>query len=480
MFKKSANVRNSLWNVINILVFPIAFLAATPLFIYRLSESQFGVWMLVNSYVYIAVNIIGFGLPNSIIAYVAESIGLKNKQKLHAYINAASRLFGRMSFITIIAAMGAAVLLYLNWIPVEDDIWILIILATIWIALKFPEIMYQSIFKGFERYDQSTIYNVLPRMISLLFQIILVLLGFGLKEIFMANIVVTLLFIIVQAIIIYMKLPDYSLVIFKPLEERKALYHFGFWTWMQTIIGVISFQLDRFIVAFYLGTSAVAYYALAATIANHFHMAFEAVVSWLFPKIARIKEQSTNTKSYFHTIRTFSVGISLLGILVIFFLSQPIFLIWLGEDSYLKTIDLFQLFLIYEAFIIMSIVPKLYLNGIKSLKFVTALEFLVKFSLILGMIIAFIIAPTAESIIWGQIFSLITTMPIVYYLVNKKILHENTFQETFITILPSICVMFAIFVSNTLLSLAIIILAIIIFWFYYFKKKNFNWHLLLE
>lgn len=480
MIKDSANIRNSIWNIVNIFVFPVAFLAATPLFISRLSESEFGVWMLVNSYVYIAVNIIGFGLPNSVIAHVAESIGQGNNQKLHAYINAASRLFGRMSFITILVALVGVILFYFNSIPIKEDLWILLILATIWIALKFPEILYQSIFKGFERYDQSTIYNVMPRLLSLGFQVILALKGYGLIEIFMANIGVTFLFILWQGFKVYSKMAGYKLVLFKALEERVALYHFGFWTWMQTLIGVVSFQLDRFIIAFYLGTAAVAYYALAATIANHFHMAFEAVVSWLFPKIARVKELNADTKTYFHTIRTFSVGSSLLAIVLIYFISKPLFLLWLGADSYAKTIDLFQLFLIYEAFLILSIVPKLYLNGIKSLKFVTFLEFMFKFSLVIGMVIAFIIRPTAESLIWGQIISLIITMPIEYYLVNRKILHENYFEESFLTILPSICILFAIFVGNILITISMILLAIFIFWFYYFKKKKFNWHLLLE
>ena len=480
MIKDSANVRNSIWNIINILVYPIAFLAATPLFISKLGESSFGVWMLVNSYVYIAVNIVGFGLPNSVIAHVAQSLGQKNSSTLHAYINAASRIFGRMSFFVLVAGLVGIVMLVLGFFPFEQDIWTLLILATFWISLKFPEVLYQSVFKGFERYDQSAIYNVLPRIITLVLQIILVLQGFGLREIFIANISVTFVFIVWQAIKVYQKLPGYNLILFKALKEREELYHFGFWTWMQTIIGVISFQMDRFIVAYFLGTATVAYYALAATMANHFHMAFEALVSWLFPKIARVKEQKKDIIEYFHTIRSFSVGTSLLAILIIYFLSEPVFLLWLGPDSFAKTIGFFHLFLIFEAFLILTIVPKLYLNGIKSLKFITLLEFMFKFLLIIGMLISFAIKPTAESLIWGQIIALIITMPIEYYLVNRKVLHENSVQETLLTILPSLFILAALLSANMLLTALAILSAAIVYWIYFVHAKKFNLKLLLE
>ena len=80
----STNVRNSGWNLANILFYPAAFLAMTPFFIDRLGEDIFGEWMLINSYVYIGVHIIGFGLPVSITAHVAEAIGHNDRKKLYA------------------------------------------------------------------------------------------------------------------------------------------------------------------------------------------------------------------------------------------------------------------------------------------------------------------------------------------------------------------------------------------------------------
>ena len=105
MVRNSTNVRNSGWNLANILIYPVAFLAATPFFIDNLTENVFGEWMLINSYVFIAVHIIGFGLPDSITAHVAQAVGQNNNEKLNAYINVSVRLLGRMALLTLLFAI---------------------------------------------------------------------------------------------------------------------------------------------------------------------------------------------------------------------------------------------------------------------------------------------------------------------------------------------------------------------------------------
>ncbi|MEJ2595435.1 MAG: hypothetical protein P8100_09990 [bacterium] len=110
MIRKTTNVRNSGWNLVNILLYPALFLAATPYFIDKLSASVFGEWMLINSYIYISVHLMGFGLPDSITAHVARAIGLQDRKKLYAYINASGSLLGKMASISLLVALLLLVL----------------------------------------------------------------------------------------------------------------------------------------------------------------------------------------------------------------------------------------------------------------------------------------------------------------------------------------------------------------------------------
>ena len=302
MFKRSVNLKNSTWNLANILIYPVIFLAATPFFINKLGESSFGEWMLINSYVFISVHIAAFGLGHSLTAHVAHALGEKNDQKLYAYINSASGVF----FFILLLAFIIGLFLLLNPLSIEYYFglngWKLIGMATLLIGIKFPEMLYQSIFKGHEAYEKAAIFNLANRLVSLGLHIYLVLNAYSLFEIIAASFLTNLIIVILQAVVIYRGYSNYSFSIFKNYPESKELYNFGFWTWLQTVIAVSAFQIDRFIVAYFLGTAVVTYYVLAATIANHLHMAFEAVVGWLLPKISRLKAEMKDTLDYYFVL----------------------------------------------------------------------------------------------------------------------------------------------------------------------------------
>lgn len=481
MIRQSTNVRNSSWNLANILIYPTVFLAFTPFFINQLGEDIFGEWMLINAYIFIAVHLVGFGLPHSITAHVAQALGQKNNDKLNAFVNASSRILGRMMMIT---AAIAVIMFFVTrfWMPgfFSAYMWNTLIVATLFISSKFPEVLYQSIFKGFELYNKSAVFNMTNRLIALGLQLFLVYFGYSLLAIFTANLIINIAVDIWQGFVIYKHLHNYKPVFFRALPERKELYHFGFWTWLQTIIAVASYQMDRFMIAWFLGTATVTYYVLAATIANHLHMAFEAVVGWMLPKVSRLKESLADTRMHFHTIRAFSVGFSLLVILALYAVSEPLFTLWLGPEKYAKMIVFFRLFLVFEAFLILSIVPKLYLNAIKSLTFITFLEFMYKTAIIISMIIFFYIFRTAESLIWGQIVALMIFMPVEYFLVNIRVLKENMFREVFLNMIPSLAVMGVILAPTIANMISLTLLALISYWFIYLRDKNFSLKLLTE
>ena len=280
--------------------------------------------------------------------------------------------------------------------------------------------------------------------------------------------------------LIYRGLHNYKPIFFRALPERKELYHFGFWTWLQTIIAIISYQMDRFIVAWFLGTATVTYYVIAATIANHLHMAFEAVVGWLLPKISRLKESIPDTRRYFISIRAFSIGFSLLVLLALFLVNEPLFTLWLGDEKYAKMIGFFKLFMAFEALLIMSIVPKLYLNGIKALSLITGLELMYKTAIIIGMIIFFTVNRSAESLIWGQIVALILFMPLEYAIVNHRILKVNMFRECILSMIPSVCFIVFMLSGSPSMKAACLVLALFFYWLIFIRDRNFELKILTE
>jgi len=480
MQKTPGNIKNSSWNLANILLYPVAFLALTPFFIDRLGENDFGVWMLVNSYVYIAVHIVSFGMGNSITAHVAEAIGKKNDKSLFNYINISTRTIVAISFFTVIAGVIGYVISNYGIVFFGESLDKILIVATLVISVKFWELLYQSMLKGYERYDLASVYNIISKLLVLAAQLALVLRGFGLLEIFISNFILNLIMAIVQAIVSYKQVKGYKFSFVRSKLERSNLFHFGLWTWLQTIISVLAYQLDRFVVAIFLGPAITGYYILASTIINHMHMAFGAVVSWLLPKISRKKESDSNIKLYFTSLRSFLTGFSLLVILLTYLLYRPVFTLWLGAEKFDKMNDFFRLFLVFEAFLLLTIVPLFYLNAVKMLKFITSLELMYKSGVIIGLLVAFAIVPTGNSIIVGQIIALAVLIPVEYFLINKRILFDSPLKESVLTIFPSAMIALTILFSQWYLGMAFTLAGAVVFKVYFLDAKRFNLKLLLE
>lgn len=480
MKKTSGNLKNSSWNLANILLYPMVFLLLTPFFINHLGEENFGIWMLINSYVYIAVHIVSFGMGNSITAHIAEAIGKKNEGSLFNYINLSTRTIGIISLASI---MIASIWYALSRIGIQifvENIDRILVIATLLISVKFWELLYQSYLKGYERYDLASIYNIISKLLVLGAQVFLVVYGYGLYEIFVSNLFINIAIVFVQATISYTLSPGYRFQLIKSEEEKKNLFHFGLWTWVQTIISVMAYQIDRFVVAIFLGPAITGYYILASTIVNHMHMAFGAIVSWLLPKISRKKETGSNIKLYFTSLRSVSVGFGLLSIFATALFYKPVFRFWLGDDKFDKMNEFFQLFLIFEAFLLLTIVPLFYLNAIKMLKFITSMELLYKSGVIVGLFVAFAIVPNGNSIIIGQIVALVLFIPLEYYFINRKVLFDHPIKESVITILPSLLVSLSIIFNDWYFNVFFFIIAALVFKLYFLNPKRFQFKLLLE
>jgi O-antigen/teichoic acid export membrane protein len=479
--KRPSNLVNSGWNVLNILLYPTIFLGLTPLFMDHLGEGGFGEWTLYSSYVFLSVQLLSFGLTNSLTVHVAESLGSHDVERLRGYLNSGARLIAQISAVTL--ALSVLPLVFLTcgevcWL--SPSILFSVSGATVLIAAKFPELYAQSVLRGYERYDEAAIFNIASRVGALIVQAILIVCGFSLAVVLLVTALITALLAVWQLRVITEKLHGYRINIAQVSTERSDLLRFGFWSWVQTVIAVVAFQIDRFIVAAFLGTASLAYYALASTIANHLHLAFEGAVSFLLPKIARLRGEQADGRGHFFSIRAFSIGTSIFVLTCLALFGDPLFTLWLGEERALKLMPLMRLFLLFELFLILSIVPKMYLNALRHFRLITGLELLYKLGLILGMAIGFWAVGTAESLIIGQIVALLILLPVVFATIDRFVLRRGAIREALQPIVPCVFASLAILAPNGALSLVWGVCGAAAFWISYVRDGAFKFDLIIE
>lgn len=486
MLKRSQNIKNSFWNLLNIGLYPVAFLALTPFFLERLGEHLFGIWMLINAMVFIMVQVGHFGMGNSITMFVAESRGLDSTPRLNRFFNAG------LNFTTLAAAIGL-LLSVVCWyafpffeklVPVNDDytadVHLSLTLSVVLISTRFYEQFFQGFFRGFEEYDTSGKFNIANRMFTLGGHALAAWQGWGLTGIMLASLGVNTITVLAQYRVSLTYLPGYR---WTPTVNRAIfgkLGDFGFWTWLQSLIALLCFQLDRFIVAFFLGTDVVAYYSIASMIANHLHMAMEALVGWMFPKISRFRNQGRDTAPLYLTVRSLLLTTSLLLFASLFIVREPLFTLWLGVEKYRQIIPFIEAFLYFQVFYVLSITPKFYLNGLSRMRLITSIEFSYKAVSIVFMIVFFAIYKDGLSLIWGQVVALMITMPIEAYVVNRQVLKQNVFRETALVALPCFSLFFALYIPSPWLSIAAFVVTAVLVRLVYFGRGMFDRNLLLE
>jgi len=485
VLKQSRNIRNSIWNLANTLIYPLGFLSMTPFFMNSLGEHLFGSWMLLNSIVFISVHVLHFGMGLSIAMYVAEARGKNDPQRLNRYYNSS------LNFTNLLAmgVLASTLLIWLvtperlfEWDGIVDaaDLKTSFILTSALIGVKFYEQLFMGFYKGFEEYDTAAKFNMAQKITMLVGQAIALMSGYGLAEVIAISLVTNAILVLSQFVWSKRYLVDYQWSTAFDSLIFSRLRHFGFWSWLQTIVSLMSFQLDRLIVAFALGTDIVGYYSIASMIANHLHIMLEAMVGWIFPAVSRIMKEKGDPKPLYFSVRSALVIISLVGLTVLYLIREPLFELWLGQEKFASVIVFIELFILFEIFYILTIAPKFFLNGISELKLITSLEVGYKAFGIVTMLVFFYFERSATALIWGQIAAMMVMMPLEMGIINDKVLKTNLLFEAVVLLIPCFALFGALYLEDLAIQLLLGLITIVSTYMGYIRYSRVDIKLLLE
>ena len=480
-----SNLKNSVWNLAGNFVYPVIFLALTPLFIGRLTDSVFGIWMLINSVVFISVEALFLGIGDSVTMFVAAARGRNDAKDLRDLLNTSGSI--ALLYGAGVAVLGAGLYFLLRdaaWLPFSSEYRELtlktLLVATGVIAVRFSDLVLLAAFKGFERYDTASKLLMANRLGILACNVAWVLAGYGLVEMFCTNVLVSALVVLVGYRLLTKQLPGYRFSFTRNAEQRKRMLGFGVFTWIQSMVSLAAFQADRFVIAGFLGPNVVAYYSIASMISNHLHVGYGAITAWLFPKVSRLREEGMALLPLYHTLRTTIVTVGVTSLVAFFFLSEPLFHLWLGAEKAEATLPFVRLFVLYELLYLLTIVPKFFLNGSGQVKLWTGLEFAYKSWNIVWMFALFAVYQTPDSLVLGLIISALTMLPIMSWIINKRVLEDRAWMEVVGSNAPSFLLVAALSVPQWWLGLVLIAAAGVALKLWYWRSDRFQKALLLE
>jgi O-antigen/teichoic acid export membrane protein len=474
MKNKVSNIKNSYYSVIDTLFLPLMMLIATPIFIKSIGIQHYGIWMLINSLI-ATMSILNIGGVDTIIKYISHYRTMNNHKNIEEIFSTVFVTQLIFMFIVIIFSFFIPDYLINSGFFKIDTIDVNIFLLSfqfgiLLFALKLTEQMLFAYFKGFERYDISVKLSISSKFIMISTQLLTVVYGYSLSDIFRNSVISLFIFLIIEILLMkfFYKIP--FLFSFK-IYRIKELFHFTKWSWVLSIVGVVSSQIDRWMLAVIANMATLGLYSLALLIFTNIHSVISSSVAWIFPKVS--KESNTeNIKNYFLYLQGLLI-ISSVSISYILFKADFLFEIWLDEETYTSSIIYIKNILLIIPIYAISVVPHYIIQGkglIKYNVYVSILSLLVR---TLGIYIMYKIYG-----INGIIISLgISGIVLIVYsmlIIKRKILILYNLKIISIILLPIVYILF-ILIKNVYIDCLMLIIFIYLYYdtFYkIFKEKT--------
>lgn len=436
---RNRNIANTLWNISDIFLYPVLFFGSTSFFIHKLGPDAFGVWMLINTIV-VSMQLFNFGVGSSVFRNTALYEAQHNVKARDEMVSNALSLTLVLSGISMLLAVVVAYLVYSHGLlRVASGFRSMcakgIILAGFIVSYKFCEQVFTSYFKAKEQFSKSMLIATGNKLAALLLNIaLLAFLPLNIVHLLLVTIAVNLLFLLLAFYLLRRDAGAFRFTFNLRLPRQEM--HFALFSWLQSLVILLTYQSDRYLIVNFFGLAALSYYALTATIFNHLHMGLNAVFPWLAPKLTRLYARNADGRDLYLAARNLLAVCSALCLLLLFLLYPFVFRIILGRHTLVQLSEYVRFFILFELFFAQGIVPTFYFNAMGQER---RLFYFLLFSALLtvsAMLVSLGLVHQPLAVLYGLVAAAILAAFVQHMLMNKLILGRAAPLQALLLLLP--------------------------------------------
>lgn len=480
------NIRNSVFNIADVILYPFLFFLTIPFFIKHLGSESFGLWMLMNT-ILITSQVLNIGLPPSLVRHLALYRSQNKLQDISKTIGtgiSVSVVFMILGLLAGIIISFCILKMNLFNLPrhlIHTAFYAMLVTSFI-IGLKFIEQTLLYIFRGLERYDLYFFMNNSIKIGILLINMFQVVYLKSITGLLVTNLIITILMLGVQLLFIKKTVPPFRCFQKDNFLHARELFKFGLYNWLQSLIVIVVFQLDRFLVVNAFGPLTLGHYILISTIYLNIHVVFTATSTWLIPRIIEktLNKETSKNHYLFYNLRAFVTISGIMALSLFYILYEPLFILWIGTENLAHLSGFIKLFTQFEFFYLLLIVPPLYMNYSGNPGNGTFIIFCVSILNIAGVLLGYKLLNSPEGIISGLIISTIASIPVIYYRTAWVLQLKNNLRDIiFFLLLPSVASLL-IFCESLVLQLGVFSLLLVLCWAYFIKFEKNNIRILFH
>ena len=308
-----------------------------PFNVAHLGQSAYGLWILVASLtVYFSILDMGYGM-----ALVRFAAKYRAKDDPRALNETASTMFCVFSGIGLVAFLVALVIsLNLNrFFPLTEEqvrIGRVVLLSiSAYVALGFPFSVFGAIVNGFQRqYLNGSVAFVTAITVALV-NVAVLLAGYGLAELVLATTSVRVVSYFIYALNAYR--------VFPALRIRPQYFHrdrlreitgFSFFILIIDLANKLNYSTDAIVIGAFMGTSAVAIWAVAQRLIEIVQRLTDQLNAVLFPVV--VDSSTVQHTDRLQKILVQGTRLSLAMVVplatVVGLLARPLIMVWVGPQ----------------------------------------------------------------------------------------------------------------------------------------------------
>jgi O-antigen/teichoic acid export membrane protein len=280
---------NAVYGVLDYLALPVGMLLSAPFLLRHLGAAQYGIWLLASAVVS-GGGIVSGSFGDAAIKYVGECRGRQDWSGV-------TRIVRNMISINLALSCALACVLWFlapyvatHVVKADMGLWTTCVtslrIGCGLLVVKSVESVFVSTLRAFEAYGSPVRIAIAGRVAILTSAIILTKRGGNVVWIMAATFLLSVLGMLAQGVALRLKIGWFSPMPSWHRGTLSSIAMFGTFSWVQAVSSVAFSQVDRFVVALFMGAPAVAYYGLCTQAAQPIHGLISSAMHFLFPHLS--------------------------------------------------------------------------------------------------------------------------------------------------------------------------------------------------
>lgn len=353
--QKNSLKRNAFWSILSNTINILLLFILTPIITNGLGDTGYGIYVILAT-IGGALSIMNLGLGEATLRYVAFYHARADKVGVNRTFNSTLWLYTLLGGIIslLLSLFPNIIIAVLNLESLGNEGPLLIRLTLLLFFINFIAGCFGSVPQALQRYDIYSFLQTGQNLIRFASNILVILLGYGLKELITVNLYIGILTLLAYIIVSKKLLPYLQLYSRPSISDYREIFSYGLFAFIGQLVGLIWQYCDNILLSIFIGPKSVGYFSIPMQLIGKVNSLATSGFGVLFPKFASEKNRA-ETKALYIKSTQLSLYFSIIVFVPMALMIKDFLSLWIspafaGQSGFIATLLTFS-YIIRGAFL---------------------------------------------------------------------------------------------------------------------------------